>query len=54
MTCLVHKRKAVDVVYLSLNKMFDTVSHSNLEKMAACGLDRCMVCQVKNWLGGKA
>ncbi|KAJ7428894.1 RNA-directed DNA polymerase from mobile element jockey-like protein [Willisornis vidua] len=45
---LVDEGKAVDVVYLDLSKMFDTVSHSILlEKLAARGLDRGTLCWVK-------
>jgi len=45
----------VDVVYLDFSKSFDTVPHSILlKKLAACGLDGCMLCWVKNWLNGQA
>ena len=55
MTGLVDEGKAVDVVYLGFSKTFDTVSHSILlEKVAAHGLGGCTVCQVKNWLSGRA
>ena len=55
MTCLVHKGKAVDVIYLDFSKAFDSVSHSTrLEKLAAHGLDRCSLFWVKNWLDGQA
>jgi len=41
-THLVDEEKAVDVVYLDVNKAFDTVSHIILlEKLAAHGLDGC-------------
>ncbi|GAB0181455.1 mitochondrial enolase superfamily member 1 [Grus japonensis] len=54
-TRLVDEGEAVDVVYLDFSKAFDTVSHSILlEKLAAHGLDRCMLCWVKNWLDGWA
>ncbi|NXK23995.1 RTJK polymerase, partial [Arenaria interpres] len=37
------------------SKAFDTVCHSILlEKLAARGLDRCMLCWVKNWLDSQA
>lgn len=45
--------KAVNVVYLSFSKAFDTVSHSILlEKLAARGLDRYTLGWVRNWLDG--
>ncbi|KAK4808571.1 hypothetical protein QYF61_009874 [Mycteria americana] len=54
-TCLVDEGKAVDVIYLDFIKAFDTVSHSILlEKLAAHGLGRCILCWVKNWLDGRA
>ncbi|GAB0178784.1 mitochondrial enolase superfamily member 1 [Grus japonensis] len=54
-TRLVDEGKAVDVVYLDFSKAFDFVSHSILlEKLAAHGLDRHMLCWVKNWLGRQA
>ncbi|GAB0182974.1 mitochondrial enolase superfamily member 1 [Grus japonensis] len=55
-TCLVDEGKAVHVVYLDFSKAFDTVSHSILlEKLAAYGLDGCMLCSLdKNWLDGWA
>ncbi|GAB0176262.1 mitochondrial enolase superfamily member 1 [Grus japonensis] len=54
-THLVDEGKAVDVVYLDFSRAFDTVSHSVLlEKLAAHGLERCMLHWVKNWLGGWA
>ncbi|GAB0185523.1 hypothetical protein GRJ2_001017600 [Grus japonensis] len=54
-TRLVDEGKAVDVVYLDFSKAFDTTSHSILlEKLAAHGLDRRMLCWVKNWLDGRA
>ncbi|GAB0179291.1 hypothetical protein GRJ2_000394400 [Grus japonensis] len=50
-THLVDEGKAVDVVYPDFSKAFDTTSHSILlEKLAAHGLDGCMLCWVKNWL----
>ncbi|GAB0181448.1 mitochondrial enolase superfamily member 1 [Grus japonensis] len=54
-TYLLDEEKAADVVYLDFSKAFDTVSHSILlEKLAVHGLDRCMLCWVKNWLDGWA
>ena len=50
-TRLVDEGKAVDVVYLDFSKALDTVSHIILlENLAACGLDRCILCWLKNWL----
>ena len=37
-TRLVDEGKAVDVVYLDFSKVFDTVSHSILHKLAVRGL----------------
>lgn len=54
MTHLVDAGKAVDIVYLEFSKAFETVSHSVLEKLAAKGLDRCILCWVRNWLDGQA
>ncbi|GAB0179643.1 mitochondrial enolase superfamily member 1 [Grus japonensis] len=54
-THLVDKGKAVSVAYLDFSKAFDTISHSILlEKLAAHGLDGCMLHWVKNWLDGQA
>ncbi|GAB0185355.1 mitochondrial enolase superfamily member 1 [Grus japonensis] len=54
-TCSVDEGKAVHVVYLDFSKAFDTVSHSILlEKLAAHGLEGCMLCWVNNWLDGWA
>ncbi|KAK4816921.1 hypothetical protein QYF61_025417 [Mycteria americana] len=54
-TRLVDEGKAVDVVYLGFSKAFDTVTHSILlEKLAACGLGKCTIRWVKNWLDGRA
>ncbi|KAK4810498.1 LOW QUALITY PROTEIN: hypothetical protein QYF61_004278 [Mycteria americana] len=54
-TRLVDEGKAVDVIYLDFSKAFDTVSHSILlEKLAAHGLDMCVLRWVKNWLDGRA
>ena len=52
-THLVDEEKAVDVVYLDFSKAFDTVSHSILlQKLADCGLDRYILCWVRNWRAG--
>ncbi|GAB0179914.1 mitochondrial enolase superfamily member 1 [Grus japonensis] len=52
---LVDEGKAVNVVYADFSKAFDTISHSILlEKSTAHGLDRRMLCWVKNWLDGLA
>jgi len=54
-THLVDEGEAVDVVYLDFSKAFDTVPHSILvEKLAAHGLDGCMLRWIKNWLNGRA
>jgi len=54
MTHLVDKGKAVDVIYLDLTKVFDTVLHSILlEKLSAHGLDGRTLRWVKNWLNGR-
>ncbi|KAK4826183.1 hypothetical protein QYF61_006127 [Mycteria americana] len=54
-TLLVDEGKAVDVIYLDFSKAFDTISHSILlEKLAAHGLDGCILRWVKNWLDGRA
>ena len=54
-THLVDEGKAVDVVYLDFSKAFDTVSHSILlQKLADRGLDRYILCWVRNWLEGRA
>jgi len=50
-THLVNEGKAMDVVYLDFSKAFETVPHSILlEKLAARGLDGCMLCWIKKWL----
>ena len=55
MTRLADEGKAVNVVYLDFSKAFDTVPHNILvEKLAARGLDGCMLCWVKHWLDGRA
>jgi len=52
---LVDEGKAVGVVYVDFSKAFDTVLHSILlEKLAAHGLDGCILCCIKNWLNGRA
>ncbi|NWI92782.1 RTJK polymerase, partial [Pitta sordida] len=54
-THLVDEKKAVDVVCLDLSKAFDTVSHNKLqEKILEHGLDRSILCWVRNWLDGQA
>jgi len=51
----VDEGKAVDVVFLDINKAFDTVPHSTLlDKMSCSGMNGFMVCWVKNWLKGTA
>ena len=55
MTRLVDEGQAVDVVYLDVSKAFDTVPHKILvEKLAAHGMDGCMLCWVKHWLDSRA
>ena len=46
MSCLVNEGKAVDVVHLDVSRASDCFPR----KLAACGLDRCIICWVKNWL----
>ena len=54
-TGLVDEGKEVNVVYLDFSKAFDTVPHNILvEKLAAHGLDECMLHWVKHWLDGHA
>jgi len=53
-TWLVDEGTSVDAVYLDFSKVFDTVTHSILEKLAACGLDRYTLCWLKNSLDGQA
>ena len=50
MTRLVDKGRDVDVVDLDFSKVFDIVSSTVLERLAARGLDRCTVVWVKNQL----
>ncbi|GAB0204318.1 receptor-type tyrosine-protein phosphatase zeta [Grus japonensis] len=50
-TCLVDKRKVVDVVVLDFSQAFDTVPHSILlDKFSNCVMSGFMMRQVKNWL----
>jgi len=54
-THLVDEGKAVDVIYLDFSEAFNTVPHSILlEKLAAHGLDGCILCWIKNWMNGRA
>ena len=54
-TRLVDEGQSVDMVYLDFSKAFDTVPHNILmEKLAAHGLDGCMLHWVKHWLDGRA
>jgi len=47
-TCIVDEGKAVGIVYLDFSKAFESISNSILlEKLAAHGLHRCMLCWVK-------
>lgn len=48
MTLSVNDGKAVDIVYLNFNKVFDTISHTILlVKLATHTLDTCAVSWVK-------
>ena len=50
----VDEGRAVDVVYLSCSKAFDTVSHNILlGKLRKCGLDEWSVKWIENWLNGR-
>lgn len=53
-TCLVDKGQATDVVFLGINKAFDTVSHRIVWKeLATYGSDGCTVCCIKTvWMAG--
>lgn len=43
----------VDSVYLNFIKAFDSISQSiPLKELAAPGMDRCTLCQVKNCMAG--
>ena len=45
----------LSVVSLDFSKAFDTIPHNILmEKLAAHGLDGCMLCWLKHWLDGQA
>jgi len=51
---LADKGKKVDEVFLDFVKTFDTVLHSILlDKLSSCGMNRFMVCWVKNWLNSR-
>jgi len=53
MTGWVDEGRAVNVVYLSFSKVFDTVSHNSLlGKLRKCGLDEWSVRWIENWLNG--
>lgn len=55
LTCLLDEGKAVATVYLDFSIAFDSVSHSiPLEKLIACGFDKCILHWVKNGLEGWA
>ena len=55
MTGWVSKGRAVDVVYLHLNKAFDPVSCNILiHKLKKCGLGEWTVMGTENWLSGRA
>ncbi|GAB0207124.1 mitochondrial enolase superfamily member 1 [Grus japonensis] len=55
MTGWVDEGRAVDVVYLDLNKDYDTVSHNILiSKVRKCRLDEWTVRRIENWLNGRA
>jgi len=54
-TPLMDEGKAVGVLYPDFSKGFDSVPHSILlEKLAAHGLDGCILHWIKNWLDGRA
>ncbi|KAJ7420320.1 hypothetical protein WISP_49098 [Willisornis vidua] len=47
------KGRAVGIVYLSITKAFNTVSHNVLKgKLRKCGLDECTVRWIDNCLNG--
>ncbi|PKU31592.1 rna-directed dna polymerase from mobile element jockey- hypothetical protein [Limosa lapponica baueri] len=55
MTGLAVEGRAVDIVYLDLSKVFDTVSHKILiQKLMKYGLDEQTVRWIENWLNGWA
>ncbi|PKU33650.1 rna-directed dna polymerase from mobile element jockey-like [Limosa lapponica baueri] len=55
MTGRVDEGRTVDVVYLDFSKAFDTVSHNILVgKLRKCGLDKCTVNWIENWMNGRA
>jgi len=52
-TRLMDEGKAEDGIYLDFCKAFDIVPHNTLlEKIAAHGLDGCILHCIKNWLNG--
>jgi len=54
MTSWVDEGRAVDVVYLDLSKVFDTVSHNILlGKLRKCGLEEWSVGWIENCLNGR-
>ncbi|PKU41132.1 rna-directed dna polymerase from mobile element jockey-like [Limosa lapponica baueri] len=55
MTRLLDEGKAVDIIYLDFQKVFDTVPHRILvEKLAAHGLGEHTICWIKHWLSGRS
>ena len=53
-THLAYEGKAVDVVYLDFTKAFDILPNSILlDKLAAHGLDGCVLWRIKHWLNGR-
>jgi len=48
-TSWVDGRRAVDVVYLDFNKVFDSIPHNILgKKLRKCGIDEWMVRWIEN------